>query len=29
LEIWHPEKWIQYLNEQMPEFRDLFNELSN
>jgi MraZ protein len=29
LEIWHPEKWVQYLNEQMPEFRDLFNELSN
>ncbi|MEC7565839.1 MAG: division/cell wall cluster transcriptional repressor MraZ [Planctomycetota bacterium] len=29
VELWHPEKWIQYLNEQMPEFRDLFNELSN
>ena len=29
VELWHPERWVEYLNQQMPEFRELFDELSN
>lgn len=29
VELWHPERWVEYLNQQMPEFRELFEELSN
>ena len=28
VEIWRPEAWIQYLEERMPEFRRLLDELS-
>ena len=28
LEIWHPQRWLEYLNERIPEFRTLFDELS-
>ncbi|MAX21451.1 MAG: division/cell wall cluster transcriptional repressor MraZ [Pirellulaceae bacterium] len=29
VELWHPQRWVEYLNQQMPEFRELFDELSN
>lgn len=28
VEIWHPEKWNNYVGEQMPEFRQLLERLS-
>ncbi len=28
VEIWRPAAWIHYLSEQIPEFRQLFNELA-
>jgi MraZ protein len=28
VEIWRPDAWIQYLNERMPEFGTLLDELS-
>ena len=29
VEIWRPEAWIQYLNERMPEFGTLLDDLSS
>jgi MraZ protein len=29
VEIWRPEAWLQYLNERMPEFGTLLNDLSS
>ncbi len=29
LEIWHPRRWSAHIGEQMPEFRQLFDELAN
>jgi MraZ protein len=29
VEIWHPRSWLTYLDERMPEFRQLFDRLSN
>ncbi|MCA9269602.1 MAG: division/cell wall cluster transcriptional repressor MraZ [Planctomycetales bacterium] len=28
IEIWRPDAWIQYVEEHMPDFRKLFEELS-
>ena len=28
VEIWRPEAWIQYLNENMADFNQLFNDLA-
>lgn len=28
VEIWRPEAWIEYLNQQMPEFRRILDNLS-
>ena len=28
IEIWRPEEWIRYLNERMPQFGELLDELS-
>jgi MraZ protein len=28
IEIWHPERWQQHIAEQMPEFRQVFDQLS-
>ena len=28
VEIWNPEHWLKYLEEQMPEFRQLLSRLS-
>ena len=28
LEVWRPEAWLDYLKERMPEFRNLFDNLS-
>jgi len=28
IEIWRPESWVEYLNQQMPEFRQLLDNLS-
>ena len=28
IEIWKPEEWIQYLNERMPQFSKLLDELA-
>lgn len=28
VEIWRPDAWLQYLEQQMPEFRQLFDQLS-
>ncbi len=28
IEIWNPQKWLAYLEEQMPEFRQLFDKLA-
>jgi MraZ protein len=27
VEIWHPDKWLQYVGEQMPAFRELLERL--
>lgn len=29
LEIWHPQKWITYVEDRMPKFRRLLDKLSN
>lgn len=29
VELWHPQRWIAYLEERMPEFRTLFENLAN
>jgi MraZ protein len=29
IELWRPDAWIQYLEERMPEFRRLFDQLSS
>jgi len=29
VEIWRPKAWIEYLEERMPQFRELLDELSN
>ena len=29
IEIWQPQAWIRYLEEHMPEFRQLFDDLAN
>ena len=29
VEIWNPQRWHMYLEEQMPQFRDLFDNLAN
>jgi MraZ protein len=29
VEIWHPQRWIEHLNETIPEFGDLLDELSS
>ena len=29
LELWRPEAWFRYIEEQMPEFRRLFDSLSS
>jgi MraZ protein len=29
IEIWHPEKWINYIEGKMPSFRKLLNTLSH
>lgn len=28
VEIWNPQKWIQFLEQQMPEFNQLFDQLA-
>ncbi len=28
IEIWHPQKWIEHLGEQMPEFGSLFDKIT-
>lgn len=28
VELWHPARWLAYLEERMPQFRDLFDRLS-
>ena len=28
VEIWRPDAWVEYLNQQMPEFRKLLDGLS-
>lgn len=28
VEIWNPKKWIEFLDQQMPEFNQLFDQLS-
>jgi MraZ protein len=28
VEIWRPESWVEYLNQQMPDFRQLLDSLS-
>ncbi len=28
IEIWNPQKWIAYLDQQMPEFNQLFDQLA-
>lgn len=28
VEIWHPERWSEHIGEQMPGFRQLFDELT-
>ena len=27
IEIWNPQKWIEFLDKQMPEFNQLFEQL--
>ena len=29
LEIWHPRRWSEHIGEKMPEFRELFDQLTN
>ena len=29
IEIWNPSRWVQYIDERMPEFRQLFDTLSS
>ena len=29
IEIWKPDKWVAYVGEKMPDFRDLLQELSH
>lgn len=29
VEIWKPDKWVSYIGEKMPEFRDIMQELSH
>ena len=29
VEIWHPRSWLTYLDQRMPEFRQLFDRLSS
>ena len=29
LEIWHPRRWSEHIGEQMPEFRQLFDQLAD
>jgi len=29
LEIWHPQRWSEHIGEQMPGFRDLFDQLAS
>ena len=29
VELWHPDRWSQYIGEQMPDFRHLLEELSS
>lgn len=29
VELWHPQRWFAYLEEQMPEFRTLFDNLAS
>jgi MraZ protein len=28
VEIWHPQRWLEYLQDRMPEFRQLFEKLT-
>ncbi|MEX0937471.1 MAG: division/cell wall cluster transcriptional repressor MraZ [Pirellulales bacterium] len=28
VEIWHPQRWLEYLQERMPDFRQLFDNLT-
>ena len=28
IEIWHPEKWIRYIERRMPKFRKILTSLS-
>jgi MraZ protein len=28
VELWQPARWLLYLEERMPEFRELFDRLS-
>ena len=28
IEIWHPQKWIEHLGEQMPEFGTIFDRIT-
>ncbi len=29
VELWHPRRWMQHLEERMPEFRSLFDNLAS
>lgn len=29
VEVWHPRRWSEHIGEQMPAFRDLFDQLAN
>lgn len=29
VEIWHPRHWSEHIGQQMPEFRELFNQLAD
>ena len=29
VELWHPRRWCEYVGEQMPEFRQLFDQLAD
>jgi MraZ protein len=28
VEVWHPQKWSEHIGEHMPEFRKLFDQLT-
>ena len=29
VELWHPRRWSEYIGQQMPEFRSLFDQLAD